>query len=160
MVITPDYKDDVNYVKLAERRVLLNGVSEKYQNIADVVDRSDVINYECDTIYINSCVKYSSAYDVYVDLQIGSKDYFIDKDHLVQFECSWPYISEEMHEKYFPDQEVPIGTKQYEQMVNGCWDDYKLIRNLAIGVDITNTMIRIVLRDNRVVYCDEWVWEP
>ena len=93
-------------------------------------------------------------------MQIGSKDYFIDKDHLVQFECSWPYISEEMHEKYFPDQEVPIGTKQYEQMVNGCWDDYKLIRNLAIGVDITNTMIRIVLRDNRVIYCDEWVWKP
>ena len=161
MVVTPDYKDDdVNYVKRAEKRVLLNGVSESYQNIADVVDRSDVINYECDTIYINSCVKYSSPYDVYVDLQIGSKDYFIDKDRLVQFECSWPYISEEMLEKYFPGEEVPIGTKQYEQMVNGCWDDYKLIRNLAIGVDITNTMIRIVLRDNRVIYCDEWVWKP
>lgn len=144
-----------------------------YAKLAQAVDELDLVNYQCDTIQIYDFWSEWSVGDVYnsphsnyhLDLKCRKGlyelvDYKLEPKHFDE-----EYVNEknralyeEIRKKDYPDLDALPLTYDWEMLRYNCWDDQKMIRNFGKTTDVCETLIRIIIKDNRIVYCDRWDW--
>ena len=170
---------DIDYdesVSIAYRKPIY-GESEvirnHYAKLAQTVDELNLVNYQCDTIQIYDSWSECSVGDVYnspysnyhLDLKCRKGlyelvDYKLEPKHFDE-----KYVNEktralyeEIRKKDYPNLDALPLTYDWEMLRYNCWDDQKMIRNFGKITDVCETLIRIIIKDNRIVYCDRWDW--
>jgi hypothetical protein len=153
-------------------------VSYYYQSLAREVDRLELVDYKCDTIHITEA--WSDTY--FGPWQfITSTETFVATFHshkglynfskqdenwvLSQVVFDPEYCSDERRaleaewcRKHTPEDDVWFGGYDHMMLYYTCWDDKKLLRNYGSVSGINRDLIRIIIHDNRIVYCDTWNW--
>lgn len=144
-----------------------------YAKLAQAVDELDLVNYQCDTIQIYEFWSEWSVGDVYnsphsnyhLDLKCRKGlyelvDYKLEPKHFDEEYVNEKTraVYEEIRKKDYPDLDALPFTYDWEMLRYNCWDDQKMIRNFGKTTDVCETLIRIIIKDNRIVYCDKWVW--
>lgn len=168
-----DYDESVSiaYMKpiYGESEVIRN----HYAKLAQTVDELNLVNFQCDTIQIYDCWSewivgdvYNSPYSNYhIDFKCRKGlyelvDYKLEPKHFDE-----EYVNEktraqyeEIRKKDYPNLDALPLTYDWEMLRYNCWDDQKMIRNFGKTTDVCETLIRIIIKDNRIVYCDRWDW--
>lgn len=153
-------------------------VSYYYQSLAREVDRLELVDYKCDTIHISEA--WSDTY--FGPWQfITSTETFVATFHshkglynfskqdenwvLSQVIFDQEYCSDERRaleaewcRKHTPEYDAWFGGYDHMMLYYTCWDDKKLLRNYGSVSGINRDLIRIIIHDNRIVYCDTWNW--
>jgi hypothetical protein len=66
---------------------------------------------------------------------------------------------EEMRKKYEPDLDAWPMSYDWEMMLYQCYDEDKLYKNHGGFVaEFYCDLTRVIIQDNRIVYCDCWIW--
>ena len=170
---------DIDYdesVSIAYRKPIY-GESEvirnHYTKLAQTVDELNLVNFQCDTIQIYDFWSEWSVGDVYnspysnyhLDFKCRKGlyelvDYKLEPKHFDE-----EYVNEktralyeEIRKKDYPNLDALPLTYDWEMLRYNCWDDQKMIRNFGKTTDVCETLIRIIIKDNRIVYCDRWDW--
>ena len=168
-----DYDDSVSvtYNEPIYKKLEINRTH--YAKLAQTVDELNLVNYQCDTIQIYESWSewivgdvYNSPYSNYhLDLKCRKGlyelvDYKLEPKHFDE-----EYVNEknralyeEIRKKDYPDLDALPLTYDWEMLRYNCWDDQKMIRNFGKTTDVCETLIRIIIKDNRIVYCDSWDW--
>lgn len=168
-----DYDDSVSvtYNEPIYKKLEINRTH--YAKLAQTVDELNLVNYQCDTIQIYESWSewivgdvYNSPYSNYhLDLKCRKGlyelvDYKLEPKHFDE-----EYVNEknralyeEIRKKDYPDLDALPFTYDWEMLRYNCWDDQKMIRNFGKTTDVCETLIRIIIKDNRIVYCDSWDW--
>lgn len=148
-------------------------VRNHYAKLAQTVDELNLVNYQCDTIQIYDFWSewivgdvYNSPYSNYhldlkcrkglyelVDYKLQPKHF--DKEYVNEKNRA---LYEEIRKKDYPNLDALPLTYDWEMLRYNCWDDQKMIRNFGKTTDVCETLIRIIIKDNRIVYCDRWDW--
>ena len=168
-----DYDDcvEVSYETPINRKSKI--LRNHYARLAQSVDESNLVNYQCDTIQIYDgwCGwfvgdVYNSPYSNYsLDFKCGKGLYELVDYRLVEKQFDAEYVNEqtraiyeEIRRKDYPDLDALPLTYDWEMLRYNCWDDQKMIRNFGERTDVRETLIRIIIKNNRIVYCDGWDW--
>ena len=168
-----DYDDSVSvtYNEPIYKKLEINRTH--YAKLAQNVDELDLVNYQCDTIQIYDFWSEWSVGDVYnsphsnyhLDLKCRKGLYELVDYKLQPKHFDEEYVNEktralyeEIRKKDYPDLDALPLTYDWEMLRYNCWDDQKMIRNFGKTTDVCETLIRIIIKDNRIVYCDKWVW--
>ena len=168
-----DYDDSVSvtYNEPIYKKFEINRTH--YAKLAQTVDALDLVNYQCDTIQIYESWSEWSVGDVYnsphsnyhldfkcrkglyelVDYKLQPKHF--DEEYVNEKNRA---LYEEIRKKNYPDLDALPLTYDWEMLRYNCWDDQKMIRNFGKTTDVCETLIRIIIKDNRIVYCDRWDW--
>ena len=168
-----DYDESVSiaYMKPIYKKLEINRTH--YAKLAQTVDELNLVNYQCDTIQIYDFWSEWSVGDVYnsphsnyhLDLKCRKGlyelvDYKLEPKHFDE-----EYVNEknralyeEIRKKDYPNLDALPLTYDWEILRYNCWDDQKMIRNFGKTTDVCETLIRIIIKDNRIVYCDRWDW--
>lgn len=168
-----DYDDSVSvtYNEPIYKKLEINRTH--YAKLAQTVDELNLVNYQCDTIQIYESWSewivgdvYNSPYSNYhldlkcrkglyelVDYKLQPKHF--DKEYVNEKNRA---LYEEIRKKNYPDLDALTFTYDWEMLRYNCWDDQKMIRNFGKTTDVCETLIRIIIKDNRIVYCDRWDW--
>ena len=148
-------------------------VRNHYAKLAQTVDELNLVNFQCDTIQIYDFWSewivgdvYNSPYSNYhIDFKCRKGlyelvDYKLEPKHFDE-----EYVNEktralyeEIRKKDYPNLDALPLTYDWEMLRYNCWDDQKMIRNFGKTTDVCETLIRIIIKDNRIVYCDRWDW--
>ena len=170
---------DIDYdesVSIAYRKPIY-GESEvirnHYAKLAQTVDELNLVNYQCDTIQIYDFWSewivgdvYNSPYSNYhIDFKCRKGLYELVDYKLQPKHFDEEYVNEktralyeEIRKKNYPDLDALPLTYDWEMLRYNCWDDQKMIRNFGKTTDVCETLIRIIIKDNRIIYCDRWDW--
>lgn len=168
-----DYDDSVSvtYNEPIYKKLEINRTH--YAILAQTVDELDLVNYQCDTIQIYESWSewivgdvYNSPYSNYhLDLKCRKGLYELVDYKLQPKHFDEEYVNEknralyeEIRKKDYPNLDALPFTYDWEMLRYNCWDDQKMIRNFGKITDVCATLIRIIIKDNRIVYCDKWVW--
>lgn len=168
-----DYDDSVSvtYNEPIYKKLEINRTH--YAKLAQTVDELDLVNYQCDTIQIYEFWSEWSVGDVYnspysnyhLDLKCRKGLYELVDYKLQPKHFDEEYVNEknralyeEIRKKNYPDLDALTFTYDWEMLRYNCWDDQKMIRNFGKRTDVCETLIRIIIKDNRIVYCDRWDW--
>ena len=167
------YDDNVNIAHKKTINKKSEVVRNHYTKLAQTVDELNLVNYQCDTIQIYGSWSEWSVGDVYnspysnyhIDFKCHKGlyelvDYKLEPKHFDE-----EYVNEknralyeEIRKKNDPDLDALPLTYDWEMLRYNCWDDQKMIRNFGKTTDVCETLIRIIIKDNRIVYCDKRVW--
>ena len=168
-----DYDDSVSvtYNEPIYKKLEIN--RRHYAKLAQTVDELNLVNYQCDTIQIYDFWSEWSVGDVYnsphsnyhLDLKCRKGLYELVDYKLQPKHFDEEYVNEktralyeEIRKKNYPDLDALTFTYDWEMLRYNCWDDQKMIRNFGKRTDVCETLLRIIIKDNRIVYCDRWVW--
>ena len=168
-----DYDDSVSvtYNEPIYKKFEINRTH--YAKLAQTVDALDLVNYQCDTIQIYESWSEWSVGDVYnsphsnyhLDFKCRKGLYELVDNKLQPKQFDEEYVNEknralyeEIRRKNYPDLDALPFTYDWEMLRYNCWDDQKMIRNFGKTTDVCETLIRIIIKDNRIVYCDQWDW--
>ena len=166
-----DYDDSVSvtYNEPIYKKLEINRTH--YAKLAQTVDELNLVNYQCDTIQIYESWSewivgdvYNSPYSNYhLDLKCRKVLYELVDYKLQPKHFDEEYVNEEtralyeeIRKKNYPDLDALPLTYDWEMLRYNCWDDQKMIRNFGKTTDVCETLIRIIIKDNRIVYCDRW----
>lgn len=167
------YDDNVNIAHKKPINKKSEVVRNHYTKLAQTVDELNLVNYQCDTIQIYDSWSEWSVGDVYnspysnyhIDFKCRKGlyelvDYKLEPKHFDE-----EYVNEktralyeEIRKKDYPNLDALPLTYDWEMLRYNCWDDQKMIRNFGKTTDVCETLIRIIIKDNRIVYCDRWIW--
>ncbi|MBQ3233095.1 MAG: hypothetical protein IJA96_00635 [Alistipes sp.] len=168
-----DYDDNVNIAHEKPINKKSEVVRNHYAKLAHTVDELNLVNYQCDTIQIYDFWSEWSVGDVYnsphsnyhldfkcrkglyelVDYKLEPKHF--DEEYVNEKTRA---VYEEIRKKNYPNLDALPFTYDWEMLRYNCWDDQKMIRNFGKTTDVCETLIRIIIMDNRIVYCDKWDW--
>lgn len=168
-----DYDDSVSvtYNEPIYKKLEINRTH--YAKLAQTVDELNLVNYQCDTIQIYESWSewivgdvYNSPYSNYhLDLKCRKGlyelvDYKLEPKHFDEEYVNEKTraVYEEIRKKNYPNLDALPFTYDWEMLRYNCWDDQKMIRNFGKTTDVCETLIRIIIKDNRIVYCDRWDW--
>ena len=168
-----DYDDSVSvtYNEPIYKKLEINRTH--YAKLAQTVDELNLVNYQCDTIQIYESWSewivgdvYNSPYSNYhLDLKCRKGLYELVDYKLQPKHFDEEYVNEknralyeEIRKKNYPDLDALPFTYDWELLRYNCSDDQKMIRNFGKTTDVCETLIRIIIKDNRIVYCDRWDW--
>ena len=168
-----DYDDSVSvtYNEPIYKKLEINRTH--YAKLAQTVDELNLVNYQCDTIQIYGSWSewivgdvYNSPYSNYhLDLKCRKGlyelvDYKLEPKHFDEEYVNEKTraVYEEIRKKDYPNLDALPFTYDWEMLRYNCWDDQKMIRNFGKATDVCETLIRIIIKDNRIVYCDRWDW--
>ena len=140
---------------------------EKFGKLyARTIDESGIINYDCDTLYIrdDKWTYVSSKYQ----FKCNKGLYDVNDKGLTPCDYSYLYSSEVLFESYKNNPEeykqrrkmydyYPF-SYEYEMAPYTLWDNKSLIRNMWEISDWSQNLIRIIIRDHKIVYFDAWSW--
>lgn len=168
-----DYDDSVSvtYNEPIYKKLEINRTH--YAKLAQTVDELNLVNYQCDTIQIYESWSEWMVGDVYnsphsnyhldfkcrkglyelVDYKLEPKHF--DEEYVNEKTRA---VYEEIRKKDYPNLDALPFTYDWEMLRYNCWDDQKMIRNFGKITDVCETLIRIIIKDNRIVYCDRWDW--
>lgn len=149
-----------------------------YQSLAREVDELELVDYKCDTIHISeswSDIHFGTWQ--YITSTQGFRAKFYSHKGLYNFskqDENWTlsqvvfdeeYCSDERRaleaewcRKHMPEYDAWFGGYDHMMLFYTCWDDEKLLRNYGPVYGINRDLIRIIIHDNRIVYCDTWHW--
>ena len=168
-----DYDDNVNIAHKKPINKKSEVIRNHYAKLAQTVDELNLVNYQCDTIQIYESWSewivgdvYNSPYSNYhLDLKCRKGLYELVDYKLQPKHFDEEYVNEknralyeEIRKKDYPDLDALPLTYDWEMLRYNCWDDQKMIRNFGKTTDVCETLIRIIIKDNRIVYCDSWDW--
>ncbi len=133
-----------------------------WEAFAKLVDKKDLINYSRDTIYIeesypdtwNGCCDYREHYFMTIKTKKGIYD--LKRKKLIR--RIYKNAQERLEKDSINPDALP-GSYEWEMLRYRCWDDnmmFKYFGELVNGYTIN--FIRIVIKDNAIVYCDRWLW--
>lgn len=168
-----DYDDSVSvtYNEPIYKKLEINRTH--YAKLAQTVDELNLVNYQCDTIQIYESWSewivgdvYNSPYSNYhLDLKCRKGLYELVDYKLQPKHFDEEYVNEknralyeEIRKKNYPDLDALPLTFDWEMLRYNCWDDQKMIRNFGKTTDVCETLIRIIIKDNCIIYCDRWDW--
>jgi hypothetical protein len=171
--VSIDYDDIVNiaYIKPINKKSEV--IRNHYARLAQAIDELDLVNYQCDTIQIYDFWSewvvgdvYNSPYSNYhLNFKCRKGLYELVDNKLQPKQFDEEYVNEknralyeEIRRKNYPDLDALPLTYDWEMLRYNCWDDQKMIRNFGKTTDVCETLIRIIIKDNRIVYCDQWDW--
>jgi hypothetical protein len=171
--VSIDYDDIVNiaYIKPINKKSEV--IRNHYARLAQAIDELDLANYQCDTIQIYDFWSewvvgdvYNSPYSNYhLNFKCRKGLYELVDNKLQPKQFDEEYVNEknralyeEIRRKNHPDLDALPFTYDWEMLRYNCWDDQKMIRNFGKTTDVCETLIRIIIKDNRIVYCDQWDW--
>jgi hypothetical protein len=131
--------------------------SKYFLTLAQKIDSLDIINFQCDTICI-----YSSGPDWIVGLTDPEtikcrKGFFFYKKGILEptTVAEHPYYNEITRIEGKEPDPLP-STLQWFMKISSCFDDQKMSRLFVECSGVTSRLIRIVIRNHRVVYCDKY----
>lgn len=157
--------DKKNKAKVKRIKLHFDDYVKQYSQI---IDDSGIINYDCDTLYIHDSMwipTFSSNYQ----LKCNKGLYDLTDEGLTPCDYSYLYSSEVLFAILYkgnPDAErearkmydyYPF-SYEYEMAPFTLWDNKRLIRNMCEITDWSHDLIRIIIRDHKVVYFDVWSW--
>lgn len=135
--------------------------SKYFLTLAQKIDSLDIINFQCDTICI-----YSSGSDWIVGVTHPEtikcrKGFFLYKNNKLEPTTvpKDPYYNmiEKVDGKDVNIAPEPFpGTLQWYMLISNSFDDQEMIRLFPDIHDVRSLLIRIVIHNNRVVYCDSY----
>lgn len=153
-VVYGDNRDKYELRKVMSR-------SDYYLTLARMIDSLNIVDFRCDTLSI-----YSSGSDwnvgvIYPEIIKCRKGFFLYKNNKLEPTTvpDYPYYNMIVKEngKDVNIQPVPFpGTLQWFMLISNCFDDKEMIRLFPQIDDVRSTLIRIVIHNNRVVYCDRY----
>ena len=167
------YDDNVNIAHKKPINKKSEVVRNHYAKLAQTVDELNLVNFQCDTIQIYDSWSEWSVGDVYnspysnyhIDFKCRKGLYELVDYKLQPKHFDEEYVNEktralyeEIRKKNDPDLDALPFTYDWEMLRYNCWDDQKMIRNFGKVTDVCGTLIRIIIKDNRIVYCDRWDW--
>ena len=135
--------------------------NDYYMTLARKIDSLNIVDFRCDTLSI-----YSSGSDWNVGVRYPEiikcrKGFFLYKNNKLEPTTvpEDPYYNmiEKVDGKDVNIQPVPLpGTLQWFMLISNCFDDQEMIRLFPAIHDVRSLLIRIVIHNNRVVYCDRY----
>ena len=172
-VVNTDFVDSVAITYAEPINKKSKVIRNHYDRLAHAVDELSLVNYQCDTIQIYDFWSEWSVGDVYnspysnyhlnlkcrkglyelVDYKLQPKHF--DEEYVNEKNRA---LYEEIRKKDYPNLDALPLTYDWEMLRYNCWDDQKMIRNFGKTTDVCETLIRIIIKDNRIVYCDRWDW--
>ena len=142
---------------------------EHYMRLAIAVDELGLVNYQSDTI----CIRYSysqwnmsgniytNPYSRYsLNFKCNKGLYWLEDYRLEPVVCDEEERKNDeiVRQKYFPERDALPFSYDWAMIRYTCWDDKKMLRNFGPISDYFESLIRIIIKDGRVVYCDSWDW--
>ena len=132
--------------------------NDYYMTLARKIDSLNIVDFRCDTLSI-----YSSGSDwnvgvIYPEIIRCSKGFFLYKNNKLEPTTvpEDPYYNMIVKEngKDVNIQPEPFpGSLQWFMLISNCFDDQEMIRLFPNIHDVRSLLIRIVIHNNRVVYC-------
>lgn len=145
----------------------IGNVQKYYNRLGNVIDSLDLIDYSCDTVCIRMSGNPATPYaDPVVRLYCKKGLYEINDFTLTPIIYPEEYCGEkrraqdeEMRKKYEPDLDAWPMSYDWEMMQYQCYDEDKLYKNHGGPVaEFYCDLTRVIIQDNRIVYCDRWIW--
>lgn len=145
----------------------IGNVQKYYNRLGNVIDSLDLIDYSCDTVCIRMSGNPAAPYaDPIVRLYCKKGLYKINDFTLTPIIYPEEYCGEkrraqdeEMRKKYEPDLDAWPMSYDWEMMLYQCYDEDKLYKNHGGSVaEFYMDLTRVIIQDNRIVYCDCWIW--
>ena len=138
-----------------------------FSDLGKRIDSLDLIDYKNDTVCImhtGSTVAIYSAPKVRMYCKKG--EYRIEDSIVTPITYSKDYCGaerraqdEEMRKKYYSDLDAVPFSYDWEMMLYRCYDEQKLYKNHGGPVaEFYCDIIRVIIKDNRIVHCDRWTW--
>ena len=142
---------------------------EHYMRLAIAVDELDLVDYQCDTICIRDSYCqwymagniYTNPYSRYsLNFKCNKGLYSLEDYRLTPVVCDEEERKNDeiVRQKYFPERDALPFSYDWAMIRYTCWDDKKMLRNFGPISDYNESLIRIIIKDGRVVYCDNWDW--
>lgn len=138
-----------------------------YNRLGNVIDSLGLIDYSCDTVCIRMSGNPATPYaDPVVRLYCKKGLYKINDFTLTPIIYPEEYCGakrraqdEEMRKKYEPDLDAWPMSYDWEMMLYQCYDEDKLYKNHGGDVgEFYMYLTRVIIKNNRIVYCDRWIW--
>ena len=145
----------------------IQGEREYYNRLGNVIDSLDLIDYSCDTVCIRMTGNPATPYaDPVVLLYCKKGLYEINDFTLTPIIYPEEYCGakrraqdEEMRKKYEPNLDAWPMSYDAEMLFYQCYDVDKLYKNHGGPVgEFYMYLTRVIIKDNRIVYCDRWIW--
>ena len=153
-VVYGDNRDKYELRKVMSR-------SDYYLTLARKIDSLNIVDFQCDTLCIYSS---GSAWTVgvrYPEIIKCRKGFFLYKNNNLEPTTvrKDPYYNMivKVDGKDVNIQPEPFpGTLQWFMLISNYFDGKEMIRLFPQIDDVRSALIRIVIHNNRVVYCDSW----
>ena len=145
----------------------IGNVQEYYSRLGNVIDSLDLIDYSCDTVCIRMSGNPAAPYaDPVVRLYCKKGLYKINDFTLTPIIYPEEYCGakrraqdEEMRKKYEPNLDAWPMSYDAEMLYYKCYDEDKLYKNHGGDVgEFYMYLTRVIIKNNRIVYCDRWIW--
>lgn len=136
-----------------------------YDTIGRRIDSLNLIDYSNDTVCIRSFTHHSTIYKTYKRLYCKGGLYELG-DSITPIVYPEDYCGAErraqdeaMRKKHYPDLDAVPLSYDWEMLHYRCFDEQRLFYN--VGGDVggfSMDIIRVIIKDHRIVYCDCWIW--
>lgn len=145
----------------------IGNVQKYYNRLGNVIDSLDLIDYSCDTVCIRMSGNPATPYaDPVVRLYCKKGLYEINDFTLTPIIYPEEYCGakrraqdDEMRKKYEPNLDAWPMSYDAEMLYYKCYDEDKLYKNHGGDVgEFYMYLTRVIIQDNRIVYCDRWIW--